>query len=348
MPLTKPVPSPVGKRGGLGVGLAPPSRKTQIATETDNSKSTKNRHNAAGSPQCMTTMGESRKEAQCLIKSSMLSATCPTTIGTWNVRTLFLAGKMAQVIREFEAYQLEILGLTEVRWTGSGKIKHGEVTFLYSGPEEHHERGVGILLGNEAARALIAWNPVNERIMTARLQTRHCRAKTMIVYAPTEDANDTDKDEFYHQCQDLLNSIPTSDIVLLMGDFNAQISSQKQNGITGPHGAAQETNDNGKRMLLLCNISGLCSGNTYFAHKTIHKKTWRSPDGNKENEIDYICISRSWRSALKDVKVCRGADVGSDHHLLGGKVQLKLKKIQQSKLVKQLAVETLKDKQTST
>ena len=166
--------------------------------------------------------------------------------------------------------------------------------FLYLGPEEHHKRGVKILLGKEAARALIAWNPVNERIRTARLQTRHCRTTIMIVYALTEDANDVDKDDFYHQCQDVLNSIPTSDIVLLMGDFNAQISGQKQNGITGPHGAAQETNDNGERMLLLCNINGLCISNTYFTHKTIHKKIWRSPEGNIENEINYICISRRW------------------------------------------------------
>ena len=138
--------------------------------------------------------------------------------------------------------------------------------------------------------------------MTARLQSRHYRTAIMIVYAPAEDANDADKDEFYHQFKDVLNSIPTSD-------------------------ATQETNDNGKRMLLLCNISRLCMGNTYFVHIKIHKKTWKSPDGNKENEINCICISRRWRSALKDIKVCRGADVGSDHHLLRGKIQFKLRKI---------------------
>ena len=296
----------------------------------------------------MTTVGQSRKDAHSLMKNSTLSATRPTNVGTWNVRTLYQAGKITQVVREFETYQLEILGLTEVRWTGSGKIKHGGATFLYSGPEAHHERGVGILLGKEATRALIAWNPVNERIITARLHTRHCKATVVVVYAPTEEAEDADKDEFYQQCQDVLNSIPSSDLILLMGDFNAQINGQKHNGITGPHGSAQNTNNNGERMLLLCNINGLCIGNTYFVHKTIHKKTWKSPEGETENEIDYICISKRWQSALKDVRVCRGADVGSDHHLVKGKVQLKLKKLGKHNPVKPFAIEKLKEVQTST
>ena len=228
------------------------------------------------------------------------------------------------------------------------KIKQGGVTFLYLGPEAHHERGVGILLGKEATRALIAWNPVNEWIITARLYTRHCKAMVMVVYAPTEEADDADKDEFYQQCQDVLNSISSSDLILLMGDFNAQINGQKHNRITRPHGSAQNTNDNGEHMLLLCNINGLCIGNTYFVHKTIHKKTWKSPDGETENEINYICISKRWRSALKDVRVCRGADVGSDHHFVKGKVQLKLKKLEKHNPVKPFAIEKLKEEQTST
>ncbi|KAE9546525.1 hypothetical protein FO519_010263, partial [Halicephalobus sp. NKZ332] len=84
------------------------------------------------------------------------------------------------------------------------------------------------------------------------------------------------------------------------------------------------------------------TGNTYFAHKNIHKKTWRSPDGITNNEIDYICISNRWRSALQDVRVYRGADIGSDHHLIAAKLQLRLKKIQTGKTTRPLAVEQLR------
>ena len=51
----------------------------------------------------------------------------------------------------------------------------------------------------------------------------------------------------------------------------------------------------------------------FFTHKAIHKKTWQSPDVEMKNEIDYICVSRGWRSALKDTWTLRGTDVGSNH-----------------------------------
>jgi len=90
----------------------------------------------------------------------------------------------------------------------------------------------------------------------------------------------------------------------------------------------------------------------YWQHilhsQTIHKKTWKSPDAESENEIDYICISKRWRSSLKDVRVCRGADVGSDYHLVKGKVQLKLKKLEKHNPVKPFAIQKLKEELTST
>jgi len=58
----------------------------------------------------------------------------------------------------------------------------------------------------------------------------------------------------------------------------------------------------------------------------MHKLSWQSTDGNTLNEIDYICSCAGWRSLLLDVKVHRGADVGSDHHLSVAKFLTKLKR----------------------
>uniref|UniRef100_A0A0L8HBL2 Endonuclease/exonuclease/phosphatase domain-containing protein n=1 Tax=Octopus bimaculoides TaxID=37653 RepID=A0A0L8HBL2_OCTBM len=159
--------------------------------------------------------------------------------------------------------------LEQVRWTGSGKISGGETTSLYSGPEDAHQRKVGLVLSKEAARALIGWNPVKERIITARLQSRHAKTTIVSLYAPTEDTDDEDKDTFYQLCEDVLNNIPSHNIVLFAGDMNAQIGNNRARleHTIGPHGSATETNDNGERLLLFCNINGLCIGNIYFAHK---------------------------------------------------------------------------------
>ena len=55
--------------------------------------------------------------------------------------------------------------------------------------------------------------------------------------------------------------------------------------------------------------------------------TWTSPDGQYQNQIDYILCSHRWRSTVQSVKTRPGADCGSDHELLITKFRLKLKKV---------------------
>ena len=76
----------------------------------------------------------------------------------------------------------------------------------------------------------------------------------------------------------------------------------------------------------ICALNKLVIGGSIFPHKRIHKATWVSPDHKTENQIDHICISKKFRRSLQDVRVKRGADVASDHHLLTARLKLKLKK----------------------
>ena len=66
------------------------------------------------------------------------------TVGTWNVRTIYAAGKLDRLREEMKNYQWDILGLSKVRWTKSGEINGAEM--IWDGNEERHENGVGILL----------------------------------------------------------------------------------------------------------------------------------------------------------------------------------------------------------
>ena len=55
--------------------------------------------------------------------------------------------------------------------------------------------------------------------------------------------------------------------------------------------------------------------------------TWISPDGQQQNQIDYILYSQRWRSSIQSAKIGLGADCGSDHEILTVKFRLKLKKV---------------------
>ncbi len=131
----------------------------------------------------MTVPDESRKEVQDPTRSSILSAETTTRIGTWNVRTLYQCGKLAQLLYEFHNYRMDILGLSEMRWTGSDKVVSDGKTILYSGHDEQHIHGVGLVLSKEAAKALIGWKPINDRIITARFQSRHAKTTVIQIYA---------------------------------------------------------------------------------------------------------------------------------------------------------------------
>ena len=262
----------------------------------------------------------------------LLTSRRPTNIATWNVRTMYAGGKAAMIAVEMRRYKISLLGLGETRWLQSGQVKlaSGE-TILYSGhPDDSapHTQGVAFMLSKEAQRALISWEPINSRIITAKFQTTHKKINLQVVqcYAPTNDTDDETKDQFYNQLHHILQSRKEKDIMILMGDMNAKIGGNN-NGyelIMGKEGPGT-MNENGERFAEACADNNLVIGGSVFQHKNIHKITWVSADHITENQIDHICISQKFRHSLLDVRARRAADAGSDHHLLTAKIQLKLK-----------------------
>lgn len=225
--------------------------------------------------------------------------------------------------------------LTPIEWTfwvlvkrGGRFVSDGKVV-VFSGNHTDHTRGVGIIFSKRTSAAMIGWKPVSDRIISARLQGRHGRITIIQAYAPIDDAEDAVKDAFYDHLQTEIDGTPRHDIILMLGDFNAQIDHDRQGieHVIGPFGSATRKTDNGDRLISLCATNNMRISNTFHRHKNIHKKTWPHPDGRSSNEIDYICISKRWHSSLIDVRAQRGADVGSDHHLIIAKLRLRLKRL---------------------
>ena len=151
-------------------------------------------------------------------------------IGNWNMRTLYQSGNIAQASREMKKRGIEIMGISETHWTGQGKVVlEGGDTIIYSGREDdNHRGGVGILMTRFAARSLIDWTPISERIITARFYSKHVKMMIVHVYAPKGDAEDSVKDEFYERLQDVLNNKKEHDMLVITGDMNAKVGEDNQ------------------------------------------------------------------------------------------------------------------------
>ena len=161
--------------GRLGLRLTTPSCKKVFVTETA-TKTTNNLHaDLPRSPNRMTVSGESRQETTG-VKSEVMSS---KTKRSGLVFGMYV-GKLAQVTAEMRRYSLHVLGVSESRWIGTGRLKtvSGE-TVLYSGrDDELHREGVAIILKKGADRSLLEWKPINSRLIKAK--TKQLNADSML------------------------------------------------------------------------------------------------------------------------------------------------------------------------
>ena len=82
-----------------------------------------------------------------------------------------------------------------------------------------------------------------------------------------------------------------------------------------------------ERLTEFCQKNALVMTRTLFQQHQRRLYTWTLPDGQYQNQIDYILCSQRWRNSIQSTKTRPGADCGSDHELLIAKYKLKLKKV---------------------
>ena len=145
------------------------------------------------------------------------------------------------------------------------------------------------------------------------------------VYAPTSHDEEADVEWFYEDLQNLLELIPKKVFLFIIGDWNAKVGSQETPGVTGKFGLGI-WNEAGQRLIEICEENSPVIANTLFQKHKRRLYTWTSPDGQHQNQTDYILCSQRWRSCITVSKNRPGADCGSDHELLIAKFRLKLKK----------------------
>ena len=118
--------------------------------------------------------------------------------------------------------------------------------------------------------------------------------------------------------------MPQNDVLFITGDWNAKVGSQEIPGVTGKFGLGVK-NEAGQRLIEFCQEKALVRASTLFQQHKRRLYTWTSPDGQYQNETDYILCNQKWSAKTRP-----RADCGSDHEHLIAKFRVKLKKVRKT------------------
>ena len=148
-------------------------------------------------------------------------------------------------------------------------------------------------------------------------------------YAPTSNVEEAEVERFYEDLQDLIELTPKKDVLFIIGDWNAKVGRQEIPGVTGKFGLGVQ-NEAGQRLIEFCQENALVIANTLFQQHKRRLYTWTSPDGQYQNQTDYVLCSQKRRSSIQSAKTRRVADCGTGHEHLIAKFRLKLKKVRKT------------------
>ena len=152
------------------------------------------------------------------------------------------------------------------------------------------------------------------------------------------------------EVNDALLRVSPTESTVLMGDFNAHVETDTATwkGVIGKHGVTG-LNENGRYLLPLCCSNGLRIMNTFFQHREVHKYTWYPPSMDQKSLIDFCIVSSDLLSDVLDVRVKRGAELSTDHHLVVYFLQLSKpwpnRKSNRSSVTYRINWEALEDKE---
>ena len=113
------------------------------------------------------------------------------------------------------------------------------MTFLYSGHEQDHKRGVGIFLGPRATASLLGYWQISNRVIIAKLQANPFNMNIIQVYAPTCASSEEELENFYDDLDKAMRQCRSQEINLVMGDLNAKVGKGQYQDIVGPYGLVQ-------------------------------------------------------------------------------------------------------------
>ena len=113
---------------------------------------------------------------------------------------------------------VNILGISELKWTGMGEFNSDDHYIYYRGQESLKRNGVAIIVNKRVQNAVLGYNLKNDRMISVNFQVKPFNITVSQVYALTNNDEEAEVEPFYEDLQDLLKLIPKKDVLFIIGD----------------------------------------------------------------------------------------------------------------------------------
>ena len=135
-------------------------------------------------------------------------------------------GKLEVVKQEMTRVNIDILGISELRWTGMGEFNSDDHYIYYHGQESlrkwssHHGQ-------QKSLNAVFGYNLKNDRMITVHFQGKRCNITVIQVYAPTSNTEEAEVEQFYEDLQEILELTSKKGVLFIIGNWNAEVGIQE-------------------------------------------------------------------------------------------------------------------------
>ena len=195
--------------------------------------------------------------------------------------------KLEVVKQEMARVNVDIVGISELQWTGMGEFTSDDHYIYYCGQESFRKNAVAIMVKKRVRNAVLGCNLKNDRMISVHFQGTPFNIRVIQVYAPTSNAEEAEVERFYEDLQDLLELTLKKDVLFIIGDWNLKVGSQETPGVTGKFGFGI-WNEAGQRLIKFFQEKALVIANI---EKTLHMDITRRPT-----------LQPRWRSSIHAAK----------------------------------------------
>ncbi|KAK3509656.1 hypothetical protein QTP70_008401 [Hemibagrus guttatus] len=232
-----------------------------------------------------------------------------------------------------ERRKVDILCVQETRWKGSKARSIGAGFKLFYYGVDSKRNGVGVVLKEEFVRNVLEVKRVSDRVMSLKLEFEGVMLNVVSGYAPQVGCELEEKERFWSELDEVMESIPTGERVVIGADFNGHVGEGNTGDeeVMGKFGV-KERNLEGQMVVDFAKRMDMGVVNTYFQKREEHRVTYKS--GVRRTQVDYILCRRGNLKEISDCKVVVGESVARQHRMVVCRMTLMVCKTKRSKIEK--------------